>query len=69
MCFGSLVDHTLEWDKISATLTEGTRVKVRDIMSESIEDLDFRDRVVKMSLGFGFLVVVTSTQVCLNPKP
>mmetsp|Transcript_45447 Transcript_45447/g.72922 ORF Transcript_45447/g.72922 Transcript_45447/m.72922 type:complete len:761 (-) Transcript_45447:178-2460(-) len=65
VCFGSLVDHTLEWDKISATLTEGTRVKVRDIMSESIEDLDFRDRVVKMSLGFGFLVVVTSTQVCV----
>ena len=65
VCFASLLDHTLEWDKISATLEEGTRVKVRDIMSETVEDLDFRDRVVKMSLGFGHLVVVTASQVCV----
>lgn len=65
VCFGSLLDHTLEWDKISATLEEGTRVKVRDVMSETTEDLDFNDRVVKMSLGFGYLVVVTASQVCV----
>jgi intraflagellar transport protein 80 len=28
-------------------------------------NLDFRDRVIKMSLGFGYLVVVTATQVCV----
>jgi len=27
VCFGSLLDHTLEWDKISATLEEGTRIR------------------------------------------
>jgi hypothetical protein len=26
LCLGSLLDHTLEWDKIAATLEEGTRV-------------------------------------------
>eukprot|EP00227_Mantoniella_beaufortii_P020105 CAMPEP_0197575096 /NCGR_PEP_ID=MMETSP1326-20131121/609_1 /TAXON_ID=1155430 /ORGANISM="Genus nov. species nov., Strain RCC2288" /LENGTH=759 /DNA_ID=CAMNT_0043137801 /DNA_START=154 /DNA_END=2433 /DNA_ORIENTATION=+ len=65
VCFGSILDHTLEWDKIAATLEEGTRIRVRDVMSESVEDLDFRDRVIKMSLGFGYLVVVTATQVCV----
>lgn len=65
VCFGSLLDHTLEWGKISANLEEGTRIKVRDILSETVEDLDFRDRVIKMSLGYGYLVVVTATQVCI----
>jgi len=40
-------------------------VTVNDVLNESTEDLEFRDRVVTMSIGFGYLVVTTGTQCCI----
>ena len=37
-------------------------VPLQDILSETTDDLEFRDKVIKMSLGFDHLVVATSTQ-------
>mmetsp|Transcript_10377 Transcript_10377/g.19632 ORF Transcript_10377/g.19632 Transcript_10377/m.19632 type:complete len:756 (+) Transcript_10377:193-2460(+) len=62
VCFGQIVDRTVEWRRLSATLEENNRIRVHDVASETNEDLDFRDRVIKMSLGFNHLVVATSTQ-------
>ena len=44
------------------SLTESLKLKVHDILTDSVEELDFRDKVIKMSLGFGHLIVVTATQ-------
>ncbi len=44
------------------TLTDSTHVSVSDVTSSAGEELDFRERVVKLSLGFGHLVVATATQ-------
>ena len=42
--------------------------QVRDILTNSLETLtDFRDRVVKMSMAYGHLVVATTAQ-CLIYK-
>mmetsp|Transcript_28907 Transcript_28907/g.81402 ORF Transcript_28907/g.81402 Transcript_28907/m.81402 type:complete len:781 (+) Transcript_28907:949-3291(+) len=63
--FGQLVDVELEAGRLSARLDDSNRVAVHDALAETSEELlDFRDRVVKMSLGFGHLVVVTASQ-CL----
>ncbi|KAF5830135.1 hypothetical protein DUNSADRAFT_15001 [Dunaliella salina] len=40
----------------------GGEVVVVDLLSEIKDDLEFRDRVVKISLGFDHLIVATSTQ-------
>ena len=35
---------------------------MQDIVSETTDELDFRDKVIKASLGFDHLIVATSTQ-------
>jgi len=63
--FGQVVDRTLEWKRVVANLVEATRIRVHDVVSETIEDLDFRDNVTKMSLGHDHLVATTTTQCCI----
>ena len=44
---------------------------VRDTMNETVDELDFRDRVVDFSLSFGYLVATTNVQCYIytvNPK-
>jgi len=63
--FAQIVEITHQWQGIEAVLIEPKKIRIQDISSEIYEDLSFpRDRVVEMSLGFGQLVVATSTQ-CL----
>ncbi len=45
-----------------ATLDEDNHIHVTDVNSEGVEELSFRDRVIKMSLGFHHLIVATATQ-------
>uniref|UniRef100_A0A7S0RGA6 Intraflagellar transport protein 80 homolog n=1 Tax=Pyramimonas obovata TaxID=1411642 RepID=A0A7S0RGA6_9CHLO len=65
VCFAQIIDRTVEWDRLIATVEENHRIKIHDILSENDEDLDFRDRVIKMSLGYKYLVVATATQCCI----
>lgn len=62
ICLGQLVDMSLEDGRVHAVLEEDHKITVHDILSETTDDLDFRDRVIKISLGFGHLIVATSTQ-------
>mmetsp|Transcript_39397 Transcript_39397/g.47784 ORF Transcript_39397/g.47784 Transcript_39397/m.47784 type:complete len:763 (-) Transcript_39397:804-3092(-) len=65
VCFSQIIDRTIEWKRISATLEENNRIRIQDVLSETIEEQDFRDRVIKMSLGFNHLIVATATQCCI----
>mmetsp|Transcript_12103 Transcript_12103/g.27941 ORF Transcript_12103/g.27941 Transcript_12103/m.27941 type:complete len:770 (-) Transcript_12103:166-2475(-) len=60
--FGQVVERRCEWNNIEATLHEGNKVAVADVLNEATEDLDFPDRVVNMSIGYGFLVITTGSQ-------
>ncbi|OQR84934.1 intraflagellar Transport protein 80 [Achlya hypogyna] len=73
--FAQVVDRHLQWNKIEVrrtterwpkkyvTLKDPRKIVVHDVMNETVEELDFvRDRVIEMSLGYGFLVVCTATQ-------
>jgi len=62
--FASLVGRTLSWQNTDVTLDESNAIIVHDILNDTKEELDFRDRVTDMSLGFGALVVTTNSQ-CL----
>lgn len=51
----------LDWQ---AVLVSPSKIKVSDVGSDVVEDLDFSGgRVVEMSLGFGHLVAATHNQV------
>ena len=43
-------------------LTTRKHITVRNVTNDATDQLEFRDRVVKMSLGFGHLVVSTVSQ-------
>ncbi|XP_024390089.1 uncharacterized protein [Physcomitrium patens] len=63
--FGQLVDKTIEWTGIIATLENQNRIRIQNILKDTIKELDFRDRVIKMSLSFQQLVVATASQCCI----
>jgi len=57
---------------VDVTLDERNQVVIYDVLNErKEEELDFRDRVIDMSLGFGALVVTTNNQcmVYLQKEP
>jgi intraflagellar transport protein 80 len=37
-------------------------MKVHDILSDSSDEIEFRDKIIKWKLGFGYLVVATASQ-------
>jgi intraflagellar transport protein 80 len=57
--FGQVLERKVEWQNIEAMLKETHKVIVHDILSDMTEELDFRDRVIGMAVGFGYLVVTT----------
>lgn len=56
------MDRSLNWGYIEATLEEDNKIQVTDVLHEVSDELDFRDRVVNMSLGYNYLVVTTTVQ-------
>lgn len=51
ICFAQLVGLTAEVGSTRAVLADKSTVKVYNILNETADELDFRDRVVKMCLG------------------
>ncbi len=62
MVFGYVVDRALTWGYIEAVLEEDNKIQVTDVLHEVSDELDFRDRVVNMSLEYNYLVVTTTVQ-------
>eukprot|EP00759_Apiculatamorpha_spiralis_P037385 PhF_6_TR37224/c0_g1_i1/m.54912/K19678/IFT80; intraflagellar transport protein 80 len=57
-----LIHRSVVWRNYTCTMTESHRVTVMDMASEQVEDLDHRDKIIKMAVGYGYLIVVTTTQ-------
>uniref|UniRef100_H2ZBZ1 Anaphase-promoting complex subunit 4 WD40 domain-containing protein n=1 Tax=Ciona savignyi TaxID=51511 RepID=H2ZBZ1_CIOSA len=58
------IEKRLEWCEFEVTLTGRKTIEVRNVVNDAHETLELRDRVIKMSLAYKHLVVVTSSQ-CL----
>lgn len=58
--FGHLVDRHLSWGNIEVNVEDEKVVSVTDVLHGVKEDPDFRDRVVNVSVGYGYLVVATT---------
>lgn len=43
-------------------LTEDNKLQVTDIINDLTEELDFKERVINMSMAYGHLIVNTSSQ-------
>ena len=60
--FGYLVDKKASWEHVEVQLREDNKIHVIDVVHEMTEELDFKDRVINFSLGYGHLIVTTATQ-------
>ncbi|KAL3846590.1 hypothetical protein ACJMK2_017565 [Sinanodonta woodiana] len=59
---GNVIERRIEWMNFEATVVASKQIRVRNVMNEATEKLDFKDRVVKASLSFNHLVVATASQ-------
>ncbi|ORY48676.1 WD40 repeat-like protein [Rhizoclosmatium globosum] len=60
--FGHIIDRRLEWKNYEVTLLDDRKIRVHEVVHGAVENLEFRDRVVKVSLSFGHLIVATYAQ-------
>ena len=51
-----------EWRDFEAVQTKRKTVEIRNVTNDSKEKLELKDRVTKMALGWGYLIVATATQ-------
>ena len=58
--FGNIVDRQIQWAHIEATLAAENKISINDCLHEMNDDLDFRERVVNMSMRHNHLVVCTT---------
>eukprot|EP00842_Homolaphlyctis_polyrhiza_P004118 jgi/Hompol1/4707/HPOL_002297-RA len=57
-----MVSRRYEWKNYEVTIIDDHKIIVHDVVQGSKENLELRDRVIKACLGFGHLVVATSSQ-------
>ena len=60
--FGSIIERSIEWAHIEAVLLTEDKITINDCLHEMNDDLDFRDRVVNMSMKHNHLIVCTTAQ-------
>ncbi len=60
--FANVIDRCLEWEGYEAVVSGSKSITVTNVRDGSKEQLEFRDQVIKISLGFGHLVAVTISQ-------
>ncbi|XP_065841132.1 intraflagellar transport protein 80 homolog [Oscarella lobularis] len=57
-----IIDRRLEWRNLEVLVQDESQIDVRDLASNFAEKLEFSQRIVKVCLGWGHLVVTTPTQ-------
>ncbi|NWV07561.1 IFT80 protein, partial [Ptilonorhynchus violaceus] len=60
--FAHVVEQHWEWKNFEITLIKRRTMKVHNVNNDAVDLLEFRDRVIKASLNYGYLVVSTSLQ-------
>ncbi|XP_034024184.1 intraflagellar transport protein 80 homolog [Thalassophryne amazonica] len=60
--FAHVVEQHWEWKNFKITLTKRRTMQVRNVINDAVDVLEFKDRVIKASLAYGHLVVITSLQ-------
>ncbi|NXB52919.1 IFT80 protein, partial [Leucopsar rothschildi] len=60
--FAHVLEQHWEWKNFQISLIKRRTMKVHNVTNDAVDLLEFRDRVIKASLNFGFLVVSTCLQ-------
>ena len=60
--FAHVIEKRIEWRDYEGTVTGRKTISLRNVMNEAWEKLEFRDRIIQVSLSNGHLVVATTSQ-------
>jgi intraflagellar transport protein 80 len=60
--FGFLIERSVSWQNVEVKLTENNKLVITDYQNQDMQDIDFKDKLVDMSLGYNYLISITSTQ-------
>ena len=60
--FGSIIDRAVTWKNIEVRLDENNKLIVTDFETDGFQEIDFKERLIDMTLGYNYLIVVTSNQ-------
>ncbi|CAF0799987.1 unnamed protein product [Adineta steineri] len=59
---GHIIERRVDWRHLEFVLTDSKVITVSNCETELKDKIELKDRLVKMSVGFGFLIVLTSSQ-------
>jgi len=60
--FGGIIDRTVVWKNIEVRLDENNKLIVTDYENDGFQEIDFNDRLIDMTLGYDYLIIVTPNQ-------
>ena len=60
--FGNIIDRSVTWKNIEVRLDENNKLIVTDFETDGFQEIDFKERLIDMTLGYDYLIVVTSNQ-------
>ena len=60
--FAHVIEKRIEWRDYEATVTGRKTISLRNVTNDAWEKLEFRDRIIQVSLSHGHLVVATTSQ-------
>ncbi|CEF69620.1 Intraflagellar transport protein 80 homolog [Strongyloides ratti] len=62
--YGQIIGKRLSWNNLEIFMFKNNGIEVKDVLSETmIEKLETKERIVYISVGFGYLVTVTTKQI------
>ncbi|CAJ1021859.1 WD domain, G-beta repeat, putative [Leishmania lindenbergi] len=64
LSIAQIVDRKVSWGPYSVTLLDSRRLTVQDVVKDTVQEIELADKVIKVELGCGYLVVCTTTQCC-----
>ncbi|CAF1477767.1 unnamed protein product [Adineta ricciae] len=59
---GHIIERRIDWRHLEFVLTDSKVITVSNCETELKDKIELKDRLVKMSVGFGYLIVLTSSQ-------
>ena len=60
--FGEIIDRTVNWKNIEVRLDENNKLICTDFENDGFQEIDFKERLIDMKLGYDYLIVVTPNQ-------
>ncbi|CAF3285060.1 unnamed protein product [Rotaria socialis] len=59
---GHIIERRVDWRHLEFILTDSKLITISNCETELKDKIELKDRLVKMSVGFGYLIVLTSNQ-------